>query len=305
MRYLASSSGHYAPDIMISYNPKDWFSFIFRFHKADTVRALFPLMLAIGAYSGLIAYLELEFWQLSKNDSISKITIMHNMLGFVISLLLVFRTNTAYDRWWEGRKQWGALTNNVRNLAIKLSAILKEPEDLRFFRSWIPAYAYALAGHLQKEQTRVILFEGVDLDHSKHVPNQVARLMLHKIYRLHREGKITGDELITINAELQSFTDICGACERIRNTPIPYSYSAFLKKFIFFYVMTLPFGYVFDVGYLVMPVVVFIFYVLASLELIAEEIEEPFGTDTNDLPTFRMAANMKEHVEEIFDGPST
>ncbi|MBK7342065.1 MAG: hypothetical protein IPJ06_02460 [Saprospiraceae bacterium] len=290
---------------MISYNPKDWFSFIFRFHKADTVRALFPLMLAIGAYSGLIAYLELEYWQLSKNDYISKITIMHNMLGFVISLLLVFRTNTAYDRWWEGRKQWGALTNNVRNLAIKLSAILKESEDLRFFRSWIPAYAQALASHLQKEQTRVILFEGADLDHSKHVPNQVARLMLHKTYRLHREGKITGDELITINAELQSFTEICGACERIRNTPIPYSYSAFLKKFIFFYVMTLPFGYVFEVGYLVMPVVVFIFYVLASLELIAEEIEEPFGTDTNDLPTFRMAANMKEHVEEIFDGPST
>lgn len=260
-------------------------------------------MLAIGAYSGIIAYLELEYWQLSKNDSISKITIMHNMLGFVISLLLVFRTNTAYDRWWEGRKQWGALTNNVRNLSLKLSAILKNKEDHLFFRNWIPAYAFALAGHLQKEQTRIILFEGTELDHSKHVPNQVAGLIIRKVNQLHHAGKITGDELITINPELQSFTDICGACERIKNTPIPYSYSAFLKKFIFFYVMTLPFGYVFDVGYLVMPVVVFIFYVLASLELIAEEIEEPFGTDTNDLPTFRMAANMKEHVEDIFDRP--
>lgn len=286
---------------MISYNTKDWFSFIFRFHKADTVRALFPLMLAIGAYSGIIAYMELEYWQLSKNDSISKITIMHNMLGFVISLLLVFRTNTAYDRWWEGRKQWGALTNNVRNLALKLSAILKNREDQQFFRNWIPAYPHVLANHLQQEKTRIILFEDTVLDHSKHMPNQVAGLIIRKVNQLHHAGKITGDELITINAELQSFTDICGACERIKNTPIPYSYSAFLKKFIFFYVMTLPFGYVFDVGYLVMPVVVFIFYVLASLELIAEEIEEPFGTDTNDLPTFRMADNMKEHVEEIFD----
>ncbi len=287
--------------IMISYNPKDWFSFIFRFHKADTVRALFPLMLAISAYSGLVAYMELEFWQLSKNDSISKITIMHNMLGFVISLLLVFRTNTAYDRWWEGRKQWGALANNVRNLALKLSAILNDPEDRQFFKSWIPAYAYALAGHLQREQTRVVLFEGAELDHTKHVPNQVAGLIIRKVSRLYKAGQITGDELYTINAELQSFTDICGACERIKNTPIPYSYSAFLKKFIFFYVMSLPFGYVFDLSYLVIPVVVFIFYVLASLEIIAEEIEEPFGTDTNDLPTYRMADNMKEQVEDIFE----
>ena len=87
---------------MLSYKPKDWFSFIFKIHRADTVRALFPLMVGIALYSGLVAYMELSFWQLSKNDSISKITVMHNMLGFVISLLLVFRTNTAYDRWWEG-----------------------------------------------------------------------------------------------------------------------------------------------------------------------------------------------------------
>ncbi|MCF8239255.1 MAG: hypothetical protein K9I85_13925 [Saprospiraceae bacterium] len=290
---------------MISYNPKDWFSFIFRFHKADTFRALFPLMVAISTYSGLVAYMELEFWQLSKNDSISKITIMHNMLGFVISLLLVFRTNTAYDRWWEGRKQWGALANNVRNLALKLSALLDDPDDRQFFKSWLPAYAYALAGHLQREQTRVVLFEGTKLDHTKHVPNQVAGLIIRKVSHLHKSDKINGYELITINAELQSFTDICGACERIKNTPIPYSYSAFLKKFIFFYVMSLPFGYVFDLSYLVIPVVVFIFYVLASLELIAEEIEEPFGLDTNDLPTYRMADHMKEQVEDIFEEKTT
>ena len=96
---------------------------------------------------------------------------------------------------------------------------------------------------------------------------------------------MTGDQFYIINAELQSFTEIFGACERIKNTPIPYSYSTFIKKFIFFYVMTLPFGYVFNLGYYVIPVVVFIFYVLASLELIAEEIEDPFDGVDNDLPT--------------------
>jgi len=98
---------------------------------------------------------------------------------------------------------------------------------------------------------------------------------------------------------LVSFTDICGACERIKNTPIPYSYSAFIKKFIFFYVMTLPFGYAFSLGYYVAPVIVFIFYVLASLELIAEEIEDPFGADENDLPTRKISENIKKHVEEL------
>jgi ion channel-forming bestrophin family protein len=99
---------------------------------------------------------------------------------------------------------------------------------------------------------------------------------------------------------LRSFTDICGACERIRNTPIPYSYSLFLKKFIFFYVMTLPMAYVFSLGYYVVPVVVFIFYAMASLELIAEEIEEPFGHDDNDLPLTRICEKIDIHVAEIF-----
>jgi putative membrane protein len=133
----------------------------------------------------------------------------------------------------------------------------------------------------------------------KHKPNQVAQVLFQKINDLHQAGKISGDQLIILNTELHSFIEVCGACERIKNTPIPYSYSAFIKKFIFFYVMTLPFGYVFNLGYYVIPVVVFIFYVLASLELIAEEIEDPFGNDENDLPTAKIAENIKRHVEEM------
>ena len=97
---------------MISYNTKDWFTFIFRFHKADTFRTLLPIMFAIGIYTALIGYAEVEYWKLAENSYVKNITIMHGMLGFVISLLLVFRTNTAYDRWWEGRKLWGSLVNN-------------------------------------------------------------------------------------------------------------------------------------------------------------------------------------------------
>lgn len=287
---------------MVHYNPKDWLTFIFRFHRSDTFRKLIPMMILIAIYSGIIAYLEIEYWKLSEKSYVKNLTIMHTTVGFVLSLLLAYRTNTAYDRWWEGRKLWGALVNNSRNLAIKLNAYLKhEDEDRTFFKNMIPAYATVLSGHLMNAEVSQMLFEGLDLkiDHLKHKPNQVANLLFRRTNDLYKAGKISGDQFIIINAELQSFTEICGACERIKNTPIPYSYSAFIKKFIFFFVMTLPFGFVFSLSYYVIPVVVFIFYVLASLELIAEEIEDPFGGDANDLPMAKIASNIKKHVEEI------
>ncbi len=286
---------------MISYNPKDWFSFIFKFHKADTFRELLPLIIGIGIYSGFIAYLELHYFKLSETSHVKNIPIMHGLLGFVISLLLVFRTNTAYDRWWEGRRQWGALVNCSRNFAVKLSAILTEKDDKVFFKKAIPNFAQTLNLHLKDENISHELFEeyNINVEHKKHKPNQLVKLMSKKLFELRRQNKLSDENLLFINPELTSFLDICGACERIKNTPIPFSYSVFLKKFIFFYVMTLPFGYVFSLGYYTIPVVIFIFYVLASLELIAEEIEDPFGNDENDLPTAQIAENIKKNIEEI------
>lgn len=286
---------------MKSYNPKEWLSFIFNISKADTFRKLIPMMLLIAVYASAVAYLEIEYWQLPQESYVKNISVMHGLLGFVISLLLAYRTNTAYDRWWEGRKMWGGLVNSSRNLALKLSAILTAESDRAFFRKMIPGYASILQKHLDDTDTAQQLFDDIDLeiDHHKHRPNQVAKMLFQKINDLYVSKKITGNQLLILNAELQSFTDICGACERIKNTPIPYSYSAFIKKFIFIYVVTLPFAYVFILGYIAIPVVVFIFYVLASLELIAEEIEDPFGSDANDLPTKKIASNIKKHIEEL------
>ena len=287
---------------MVQYNTKDWITFIFRFHQSDTFRKLLPLMVLIGLYSGLICFLEEEVFHLGEDSLVKNISVMHSMLGFVISLLLAYRTNTAYDRWWEGRKLWGTLVNNSRNLALKIAVILESEIDRHFYQKVIPLYAHILQKYLADDESGLVLFEGLDLDidHMKHKPNQVAKMLFKKTDELYKSGKISGHQLLYLNTELQSFTDVCGACERIKNTPIPYSYSAFIKKFIFFYVMTLPFSYTFILSYYVIPVVVFIFYVLASLELIAEEIEDPFGNDANDLPTEKIAANIKKHVDEIF-----
>ena len=291
---------------MISYNPKDWALFVFNFHKADTFRKLTPLMFVVGLYSGAIAFLELEYLQLSADSHLRNLSLLHNLLGFAISMLLVFRTNTAYDRWWEGRKQWGTLVNESRNLALKLNSILASDDEKNrsFFIQLIPRFAQELKNHLQSEETRLILDERPhpeipNFDRNKHVPNQVASLIMNRVNLLYRQGIVKGDQLLLLNKEVSALLEVCGACERIKNTPIPYSYSGFIKKFIFIYIATLPLGYVFNLGYLVIPVVVFVFYVLASLELIAEEIEDPFGKDANDLPMQRLTDTIQKNVQEI------
>jgi ion channel-forming bestrophin family protein len=288
------------------YNPKNWFGILFQFHKSDTLRKLTPLICLMALYSVLVAYLELNYLRLEEKSPLRNLNQVHALLGFALSLLLVFRTNTAYDRWWEGRKLWGALVNNSRNLAIKLQVLLPEEDTTtrNFFKRTIPMYAKVLRKHLQAENTRLALDEKEhpeykQLDEHKHGPNQVARMMTERVVTLNKQGIITGEQLLFLNGEIASFTDICGACERIKNTPIPYSYSAFIKKFIFIYVMLLPFGYVFLLGYWIVPIVSLVFYVLASLEVIAEEIEDPFGTDSNDLPMEKIAQNIQKHVGEI------
>ncbi|WP_256006433.1 bestrophin family protein [Pedobacter deserti] len=286
---------------MVNYNPKDWFTFIFHIHKADTFRKLWPLMISVSVLSGIIAFFELNYLKLAETTYVKNVGMMHNLLGFVISMLLVFRTNTSYDRWWEGRRMLGSLTNVSRNFAIKIKALNLTTEDSVFFNYAIPKYAFALKEHLREKQYFGKNSLLIEVDGGKHIPNQVASSISAKVFELQRSGQISQEQLIILNGDVQQFTDICGACERIKKTPIPFSYSAFIKKFIFIYVITLPIGWVFSLGYFVVPIVPFILYVLASLELIAEEIEDPFGVDANDLPVDEICNNIEKHVGEILN----
>ncbi|GAB3895031.1 bestrophin family protein [Spirosoma agri] len=292
---------------MVNYNPKDWFRFIITFNRADTVRKLLPILIGVGLYSFIIVHI-IEMMGLSDNPHLKNFSLMHTLLSFVISMLLVFRTNTAYDRWWEGRKLWGSLVNNSRNLALKLDQLLDtdQVETRQFFRAMIPNFAFALKNHLRQhpiepEFADSASFRIDNLHLSEHVPQQIALAIFGKLHDLQRRGILLPEHLLILNPEIQSLMDVCGACERIKNTPIPFSYSSFIKKFIFTYCLTLPLGYVSTLHYLVVPLVVFVFYVLASLEVIAEEIENPFGTDDNDLPLDTICKTIHKTVTQSFD----
>lgn len=277
---------------MIAYDPKSWWGLIFQFHKSDTFRRLLPAMVTVALFAAAVAVVDQEIWP----DHLHSTTVVHSLLGFVISLLLVFRTNTAYERWWEGRRQWGALVNASRNLALKLNARLQEDHPARpVLAAAIGAYGTVLKDHLRD-------VAAAPSGPIRHAPNAIAARLFREIDRLHRKGDLAPEHLINMNAEVTALTDICGACERIKKTPIPYSYGLFIKKFIFTYIVTLPFVFVHEFGYWTALFATFMFYVLMSLEIIAEEIENPFGTDANDLPTDELARTIAGNAEEILLG---
>ncbi len=288
---------------MINYNPKSWITLIFAFNRSDTFRMLWKEIIYIGVFTSALAYVGITYFP--KALFLEKLISVYSLIGFVISLLLVFRTNTAYDRWWEGRRKWGELVNDSRNLAIKLSAVLSDEEDRAYFKRMIPNFVFAAKEHLRKgvlfEQLELTTEEMELLSKKNHVPLAISELMYKKLIELKKAGKISEEEFLSFDKNVNAFMDSVGACERIKNTPIPFSYSLFIKKFIFIYVTTLPLAFVIQFGYFSALIATFVFYVLVSMEVLAEEIEDPFGSDDNDLPTDTICERIRANVEEVLN----
>ncbi|MFQ3212911.1 MAG: putative membrane protein [Marivirga sp.] len=287
---------------MVQYNPRTWFSLIFHSYSRQVVKTLFPGLFAMGAYTAVITFLMEDFFDVSFNST----TVVHSLLGVVLGLFLVFRINSAYDRWWEGRKLWGSLLNNSRNLATKINAFLpaNAHNERAYFAQLIPNFAYALKDHL-REGANAVDLDLSDLDvlerlkGKEHIPNALLSMMYDSVTQLTEKGSFNREQFFLLDKELKEFSDILGGCERIRNTPIPYSYSMFIKKFIFTFTITLPFAFITEFHYFTIPIVLMVFFILVSVELVAEEIEDPFGNDVNDLPTTELSKKIKNNVREL------
>lgn len=288
---------------MVTYNPKDWLKLILKFHKSDSLRRLAPALLLMGFFTALISYIEQTYL---KNKLPNSLTLFHQIAGFVISLTLVFRINTAYDRWWEGRKAWGGLLNNCRNLVIKLNAIIdvNEVQKRKNIVFLVNNYAFVLKQHLRDSKSISLdgesdVINQSEFEQAKHKPNFIAVQLTKYIYTQCLQLKAATNEVLLVNKNIDELTEICGACERIKNTPIPFSYSIFIKKIVFIYIITMPFTFGLTTGYWSILIVIIMFYAFASLELISEEIEDPFGTDDNDLPLDEIAEKIKSNTNEI------
>ncbi len=138
-----------------------------------------------------------------------------------------------------------------------------------------------------------------------HIPNHIALEMFERLAEAHRRGEINEGDYINIKAQHQSLLDILGACERIKKTPIPFSYAVYLKIFITAYGVLLPFALLNMFHLWSIPIAAFVFFALIGVELLGEEIEDPFGLDCNDLPTGDIAHTIKNNVFEILEDRSS
>lgn len=229
-------------------------------------------------------------------------------IGVALSVLLVFRTNTAYDRWWEGRKQWGALVNYSRTFAHTLDAVLpkEDKENRAFFAKGIANFAYALSSHLRGKFNVDLLFELTDEDRAEfekrhHGPNFVTKRLANKVNEMFEKGELDAFDKHKLFGQLEEFNNVLGACERIKSTPIPFSYNTYMKIFILIYVSILPLAFYNILHYYTVALAMFEFFFLIGMEMMAEEIEDPFEDMSNDLPTRYMSDNIKNNVHEILE----
>jgi len=279
-----------------------WFSILFDFHKTKTLKKLSLSVVSVGLYTLAIEVLEDKVFHIDFKAP----SIVFSILGIVLGLLLVFRTNTAYDRWWEGRKLLSSLGANAKSFAIKINAYLPASDftNKEFFAKMISNHGFAmkenLRGEVQFEELEEITPAYTDLLKSVyHVPNQIISTISERIVVLYKEGKISDPQLLELSKHMDAAVEIVASCERIRTTPVPFSYSIHLKKFIFFFTIILPFGFIHDLGYWCFIIVMIIFYALVGLEAIGEEIEDPFGQDENDLPMDAICKSIKKSVNAI------
>lgn len=288
---------------MIVYKSKDWLPAIWHFHTGPTAKGLVKRVALVGLYVTVITIAELNYIDLRIKDTPSSFL---QAMGILLSLLLIFRTNTAYDRFYEGRIAWGTLVNNCRNLSIFFNALLdrEDMENRIFFAKTISNFPFALKNHLRDQPGLDELDETEegerrDLSNFDHVPAGVSNQLWVKTEVLYRQGVISESQHINVNQYLTSLMDVCGICERIKSTPIPFSYNLFIKLFILLYVGILPFTVIEVYGYLTIPAVMLTSYILVGVESIGEEIEEPFGLERNDLPLNQLAQLIRVNAHDI------
>lgn len=253
-------------------------------------------MVAAAVYSLIVGFIDHHFglphWVIGDEAAA--------ILGLPISLLLVFRTNAAYDRWWEARKHWGQLVNDIRNMALKSRAHTNiSDEEYQEFARLLIAFPHALRFHLRGRDviTEVPGFEDDPTDVA-HTPGYIAGLVHDSLDRWNRNGQLK-ESIWILDVHARALLDICGACERIRATPLASSFRSLVRWSILLFALLGPWGIFLDTGWEELPVLLLGFGFLFGVELTAEVVEEPFGTEADDLPLDQLCITMETFVRDV------
>jgi putative membrane protein len=239
------------------------------------------------------------------------------IVGLPLGIFLGFRNNTAYDRFWEGRKLWGALVNTSRSFTRQILTLIDAPPadaeagrelELRMVRMAV-AYVHALKLHLRDLPMTETLSKIMPEDEvnrvaeDENVPLAILQRMGDLFVEARRKKWVDPFHVNILEGSLTSLTDIQGACERIKNTPIPYSYTVLIHRIVAGYCVLLPFGLMETVKWATPAVVLAISYCFFGLDSIGDEIEQPFGFDTNDLPLDSISNTIERNLRKRIGDP--
>jgi ion channel-forming bestrophin family protein len=270
--------------------------------QGAATRRVLPYSLAFGVFATLVYLLYLYVF-----PNLTLEAGPHEIVGAILGLLLVFRTNAGYDRWWEARKLWGGIVNQSRNLA--LVGLAHGPADERWreqFIRWIAAFAWAAKARLRGEPTApelVILLgekEAARIHAAEHIALCVA-LQIDELLRQACQEKNGLDRFAYLQAQRERavLVDHLGGCERILSTPLAKVYSVTIRRFILLYLATLPFALLhkFEKEWMVPLVTFVIAHPVLMLDQLGIELQQPFSTRSiNHLPLDTICRNLEKNL---------
>ena len=285
---------------MINYSPHRWFSHFFDV-RGSMVREITIPVLLCTAWAAVV-------WAFSAyvDPRIGLTSTVHRLAGLALGLLLVFRTNSAYDRFWEGRTLWGQIINASRNLGRLSKAFLKDdPELMLAIVRWTAAFPHAATERLRGKHGLGPIADRLPPDEvaaalrADHTPLAVTTRITELLAEAHRRGLISDIVLAHIAQNPQLLMDCIGGCERIHTTPIPFAYMVHLRRAVVAYCVTLPFALVAEFGWVSIIDTFLISYLFFGIEEIGVEIEDPFGVDANDLPLDNFCSMIESNLLDL------
>ncbi|MCP3097329.1 hypothetical protein LZ198_00425 [Myxococcus sp. K15C18031901] len=231
------------------------------------------------------------------------------LLGVALAIFLGFRNSTAYDRFWEGRKLWGSLlivSRSFMRQALTLPAPALTQDERRRLCDRLRALALTLNHQLRHSPIPLdTLPPGVreQVVTANERPAQVLQGLAEEISRLRQEGRLGELLVASLDDNLNRLSEVIGGCERIASTPIPYVYSVMLHRTVYLYSLLLPFTLSSSLGWSTPLMSVFVSYTFIALDMVTAELEDPFGTEPNDLPLDAMTRTIERAVLELAGEP--
>ena len=272
--------------------------------KGSVLPQLLPRLSLLFLFSLLIVY----FREFLLQHHIHLNPAIFTLFGIALAIFLGFRNSVSYDRFWEGRKLWGALLNDTRSLARQALTLLEstnyKQQQSEFIRM-LMAFVYALKHQLRHTDAAVDLERLLSPALCKEVaaadfkPVLIMKALGLWVQQARRDGKIDSIAQVAFDGNLNKLSDSVGGCERIASTPIPYTYSVLLHRTVYFYCFMLPFGFVESLGWITPFIIVFVAYTFTALEAIADELEDPFGFQPSDLALDTMSTMIESTLSEL------